>query len=237
MSQSFQFKQFSITQEHSALKLGTDAVLLGAATQFNTPKSILDIGTGTGILALMMAQKYDCSISAIDIDENSIIDAQQNVSNCRWANRIDIQNISIQEFAINTTEKFDGIICNPPFFSHSLTNPEKNKATARHTIALTPNDLFRCIDKLLNADGKASIIIPTTEKALFSEAAANNDLYLTHDIQIFPFVNSQSANRHILFYAKSWKEFSSSSIHIRNEDKTYSDEYKKLTTDYYCTIR
>lgn len=233
----FQFKQFNITQEHSALKLGTDAVLLGAATQFCNPKSILDIGTGTGILALMMAQKYDCAISAIDIDENSIIDAQQNISNSNWANRIAVKHCSIQDFAKESTEMFDGIICNPPFFSQSLINPEKNKAAARHTIALTPDDLFRCIDTLLSTYGTASIIIPTSEKTRFSEAAANNNLYISQEIQIFPFVNSPSANRSILFYAKCWKEFSSSTIHIRNEDKTYSDEYKNLTADYYCTIR
>ncbi|MBR6265199.1 MAG: 50S ribosomal protein L11 methyltransferase, partial [Bacteroidales bacterium] len=96
---SFRFQQFSISQEHSALKLGTDAVILGASATFEHPKSILDIGTGTGILALMMAQKYPCPITAIDIDEGAIADATLNVRNSPWKDRISVKTQSLQDFS------------------------------------------------------------------------------------------------------------------------------------------
>ena len=166
---SFRFQQFSISQEHSALKLGTDAVILGASTTFNNPKSILDIGTGTGILALMMAQKYPCPITAIDIDEGAIIDATLNINNSPWKERITVKAQSLQDF-LSTNVQFDGIICNPPFFSNSLANKDLRKTLARHTINLTPEILFSCIEKILSPTGQATIIVPFQGKENFISA-------------------------------------------------------------------
>ena len=234
MSTAFQFKQFAISQEHSALKLGTDAVLLGALTEFNHPQNILDIGTGTGILALMMAQKYHCAITAIDIDEGAILDAKENVKNSPWNEIITIVHGDIHN--TNFQQKFDGIICNPPFFSNSLQNPESNKAIARHTITLTPKTLFHSIETLLGENGKASIIIPFSEKNRFCENATLSGLYAIAEWIIFPKTNATSPNRCVLQFAKQWQPFTQKHIAIRNEDSSYSDEFKQVTRDYYLFV-
>lgn len=233
---AFQFKQFSISQEHAALKLGTDAVLLGSLTQFGQPNSILDIGTGTGILALMMAQKYSCPITAIDIDGNAILDAHTNVMASNWSNRISVQQISLQDFTKDSPSQFDGIICNPPFFSNSLHNPNATKAIARHTITLTPMDLFHCVETLLSEKGMASIIIPYSEKTRFCEAATQSNLHLIAEWEIYPKTNAGSPNRSILQFSKQWQPFSRNTIAIRNQDSSYSEPFKQATEEFYFNL-
>lgn len=233
---SFQFKQFSISQEHSALKLGTDAMLLGALTNFENPSAILDIGTGTGILALMMAQKHSCPITAIDIDEGAICDAQKNFTESPWHERIKVEQSSLQDFASKTEHEFDGIICNPPFFSNSLHNPSIAKTMARHTVSLTPNDLFCGIEKLISASGTASIIIPTSEKQLFIEHAQKHNLHTIKEVAIYPFATSEAPNRAVLFFSKKWSGFQRNQIHIRENDNRYRSEYKDLTKDFYIKL-
>ncbi len=236
MAQPFQFKQFSISQEHSALKLGTDAVLLGSIARFNHPKSLLDIGTGTGILALMMAQNYDCPIMAIDIDAGAIEDARLNIENSPWIGRIEAKTISVQDFVAVCSNKFDGIVCNPPFFSNSLHCDEHKKTIARHAVSLTPLDLFRSVETLLSDSGVAYVIIPSSEKMAFESAARICNLLITNEIDVYPYADSESHNRIIFSFAKSWKPLTTKSIYIRNVDRTYSCEYKDLTKDFYLHL-
>ena len=232
----FQFKQFSITQEHSALKLGTDAMLLGALTDFEKPSSIIDIGTGIGILALMMAQKHLCPITAIDIDDGAICDAQQNCTESPWHERISVECRSLQDFSNETENKFDGIICNPPFFTNSLPNPSIAKTMARHTVSLTPNDLFCGIHTLLTETGIATINIPTSEKQLFIESAQKYNLHSIKEVAIYPFATSEGPNRAILSFSKKWSGFQRTQIHIREKDNNYTSEYKDLTKDFYIKL-
>lgn len=230
---AFQFKQFSISQEHAALKLGTDAMLLGCVTSFQNPKSILDVGTGTGILSLIMAQKYSCPITAIDIDENAVIDANINVKASPWRNRITVQQISLQDFAKSTTQQFDAIICNPPFFTNGIHSPEKSKATARHCVELTAETFFSSVAAISTETCCVSIILPTSEKTRYAESATNNNFYLVQETTIFPFENSENPNRTILRFTKQWAPFTSSKLAIRKDKSTYSNEYKELTKDLY----
>lgn len=233
---SFQFKQFSVEQKHSALKLGTDAILLGALTTFHNPNAILDIGTGMGILALMMAQRYDCPITAIDIDDGAICDAQKNCTESPWHERISVECRSLQDFSNETELKFDGIICNPPFFTNSLPNPSIAKTMARHTVSLTPNDLFCAIDSLLTETGIATIIIPTSEKQLFIESTQKYKLHSIKEVAIYPFATSETPNRVVLSFSKKWSGFQKTQIHIRENDNKYTSEYKDLTKDFYIKL-
>ena len=230
---AFRFKQFSISQEHAALKLGTDAMLLGCLTSFQNPAAILDIGTGTGILSLMMAQRYPCPITAIDIDENAIIDANKNIQASPWSDRIVVQQVSFQDFVDLTTQQFDGIICNPPFFFNSLQSTNQSKAVARHTISLTPEILFSGIEKLLSSQGMASVIVPFQGKNTFIAAAAQQSLSLTKDISVFPFTQNCTANRSILTFSRQWQSLQTDKICIREEKNVYSLEYKELTKAFY----
>ena len=118
----FKFKQFIINQENSSMKVGTDGVLLGTWTKTNNAKNILDIGTGTALIALMLAQKSDAEIVAIEIDKNSYLQSLSNINESRWANRISAKHISLQNFVAQTQRKFDLIVCNPPYFSNIQLN-------------------------------------------------------------------------------------------------------------------
>ncbi|MCQ2608599.1 MAG: methyltransferase [Bacteroidales bacterium] len=233
---SFQFKQFTIEQEHAALKLGTDAVLLGAITSFENPTNILDIGTGTGILALMMAQKYNCHITAIDIDEGAVTDATYNCNNSAWKDRISVQLCSLQEFAKEQNHTFDGIICNPPFFTNCLKNSNESKTNARHTTQLSSQDLFLNAKKILSPTGAISIIIPQSERLTFAAYAQEVGLYLTYECSIYPFSDSKEPNRCVLTYSQIWNNYKKEHIHIREDKTTYTHEYKELTTDFYKQI-
>lgn len=233
---SFQFKQFTIQQEHAALKVGTDAVILGSLTSFKNPKNILDIGTGTGILALMMAQKYNSIITAIDIDEGAIADAVTNCNNSPWKDRITTQRCSLQEFTKGQNDTFDGIICNPPFFTNCLKNNNESKTNARHTTQLSPQDLFSNIEKLLSPNGVFSFIIPYNEKILFASCAQDANLYLTDECDIYPFADSNEPNRCVLTYSRIWSNFNKKHLHIREDKTTYTQEFKNITQDFYIKI-
>lgn len=231
----FTFKQFTLTQNLASLKLGTDAVILGASTEFSNPKSILDIGTGTGILALMMAQKYNCKITAIDIEKGAFENSQQNFIQSPWSKNVTSEHISLEDFTKKQTEKFDGIICNPPFFSKSLLSENTNKNIARHTITLTPENLFQNISRLLSVNGKCAIIIPYSEKQIFVEASIVNQLYVIEEVEISPFYNSP-ANRLILIFSRTWNPLIKKTISIRETPLEYSKEYKELTKEFYIHL-
>lgn len=232
----FQFKKFSISQDNTALKVGTDSVILGSFAHFDSPQNILDIGTGTGILSLMIAQKYGCSLTAIDIDEGAIFDAKYNIESSVFKDLIRVENISVQEYSKESIQKYDGIVCNPPFFSNSLLCADESKTIARHTQTLTPKDLFAAIQNLLNEKGSAYIIIPYSEKVLFNTCATEYSLYDVFELQVFPFKDSAMPNRIVVEYSKQWRSFESTSLIIRNEDRSYSEDYKTLTKDFYIRL-
>ncbi|MCD4665845.1 MAG: methyltransferase [Bacteroidales bacterium] len=123
MRKDFHFKQFNISDENSAMKVGTDAVLLGAWTDISETNNILDVGTGSGIVATILAQRSEANIDAIDIDKGSIDDAENNFDNCPWKNRLTAIHSSLQEYVKFTSKKYDLIVSNPPFFSNSLKSP------------------------------------------------------------------------------------------------------------------
>src|SRR6478736_3632457 len=137
----FEFKQFKIKQDRCAMKVGTDAVLLGAWVVPNGSKKILDIGTGTGVIALMLAQKSSAGILAIDIDRESTEQAGINVAESIFHSQIKVVHTSFQELVKNSSEKFDLIVTNPPYFIDSFKNPSERSTTARHTDSLSFEDL------------------------------------------------------------------------------------------------
>jgi len=157
----FHFKKFSIEDNKSAMKIGTDAVLLGAWTPCANESHILDIGTGSGILALMMAQRnYAIPVDAVEIDYDAAMLAHQNFKLSPWTDQICIFNTTIQQFSLLKREKYSLIICNPPFFTESLKAPDKARSIARHNDTLPVDELLSITSKLLIEKGKAEFIIP-----------------------------------------------------------------------------
>jgi len=230
---AFKCKEFSITQENSALKLGTDAFILGAFTSAVSPCNILDIGTGCGILALMLAQKYPTAkIDAIDIDEGAVKDAQENFRTSKWNNNLNALKISIQDYASLCKKKYDIIISNPPFFSDSILSTNESKNNARHTITLNAKELIKNSSSLLNKKGKLAIIIPYSNKDEYIGNALNNELFLIEELKILPF-QTKVANRVILVFSKTSNNIKQQELIIRKDNKEYTSDYIQLTKDFY----
>jgi tRNA1Val (adenine37-N6)-methyltransferase len=176
MSKPFHFKQFVIHHANAAMKVGTDGVLLGAWANVANANTILDIGTGTGLIALMMAQKSEnAKITAIEIDEDAYLEAKENVKLSHWNNRVEVLLGNIQNHQLET--KFDVIISNPPFYNSTFKQLELKRAMARHTQSLSYNDLLMNTCRLLNNNGLSYFIIPFEEEENFVSIANEYNLF------------------------------------------------------------
>ena len=154
----FAFKQFVIHHDRCAMKVGTDGVLLGAWTDVSLAHRVLEIGTGTGLVALMLAQRCGATILAIDIDKDAVGQAQENVSASPWGNRVEVGEQDVRSYETNML--FDTIVSNPPYFIDSLKCPDGQRSTARHTDTLHADELMEKVPELLTPEGKFSLIIP-----------------------------------------------------------------------------
>ena len=152
----FSFKQFTIYQDKSAFKVGTDGVLLGAVTDITGIRSILDIGSGTGLISIMLAQRSDAAITAIEPDLESFIQTAENVSRCKWNDRIKVEHTDLQKFSPDQG-KYDLIVTNPPYFSGSLKSPDLRKSATRHNDSLTTAELLKGVDRLINDEWPFSV--------------------------------------------------------------------------------
>ncbi|MBS1651811.1 MAG: methyltransferase domain-containing protein [Bacteroidetes bacterium] len=216
------------------MKVNTDAVLLGAWTQPNNSATILDIGTGTGVIAMMLAQKSKAKILAIDIDTDSAEQAIENVLESKFNTQIEVKNISFQNFILSSNAKFDLIITNPPYFTHSLKNNNKKLTIARHNDALTFIELLTGVKKVMSKKGKFNLILPTNEAKQFAELAKKEGLYLSKLLRIKTKTKSEIEKRHIMQFEFKESEFSESQLTIEDETKKeYTSEYVALTKEYY----
>lgn len=218
------------------MKVGTDAVLLGAWAKTYGVRRALDIGTGTGIIALMLAQKCGASIDAIDIDADSIHEAKQNTQNSPWSDRLHLHHISLQDFAKMQDEPYDLIVSNPPYFNDSLPATEESRTKARHTVLLPFSDLVECTAKLLAKDGKFCVILPPREGEKFREIALTKGLHLNRITRVKT-TPEKPEKRWLMQFAFTPKpQLSDSTLVIEKDNQNaqhYTDEYKELTKEYY----
>ena len=232
--QTFVFKKFSIHQHKCAHKVGTDAVLIGSWAEVSKANSILDIGTGTGIIALMMAQKSQAKIDAIDIEQGSFEQATENAEHSIWADRIQVYHNSLQAFATITDKKYDVIITNPPYFVDSSKAPDEERSHARHTDTLNFIDLITGAKKLLNDKGLFYIILPTKEAIDFKALAEKSHLYLTKLLRVKTKSTNDLEKRHIMLFRFIKEPLAEQILSIEHEGRhNYTEEYKKLTGDFY----
>jgi tRNA1Val (adenine37-N6)-methyltransferase len=228
----FIFKNFKINQEHSAFKVGTDGVLLGACADVSNKKKILDVGTGTGLIALMLAQRCDAEIVAIEPDHSSFIQASDNINSSIYAGRIKVENSSLQEFSWQDN-LFDMIISNPPYFIGSLKNTNQTKAFTRHNSSLTHNDLLNGTNRLLKPGGLLQLILPLAEGNKFIAEAFNYGFFCNTVLKIRP-VPSSEIKRLILGFSTEKKKFQEHYLTIENGNRhEFTNEYIKLTKDFY----
>jgi tRNA1Val (adenine37-N6)-methyltransferase len=231
---SFEFKKFKIRQDKCAMKVGTDAVLLGAWVVPNGSTSILDIGTGTGVIALMLAQKSTAPIVAIDIDKDSTEQAKLNVAHSIFSSHIEVLHTSLQDLASASTQKFDLIVSNPPFFVDSLKSNKDGRTMARHNDLLSFDDLLNGAKKLLADKGKFCLILPKNEALQFRDLAKTKGLYLSKLMRIRTRSEKESEKRHLMQFEFKETEFSESTLVIEEDShRNYTQQYKDLTKEYY----
>ncbi len=236
----FDFKKFRINQENCAMKVGTDGVLLGAWGSVGNSEQtkILDIGSGTGIVSLIAAQRNENAIiDAVEIDEKASFQCKSNFENSPWAERLTVHNFSLQEFAELTNKKYDYIFSNPPYFNNSLKNPDLAKSTARHTDILPYEDLAKCVAKLLKNKGVFSAIFPYIESGIFTAIAVKWGLYVNKRLEVRG--NPNKAVKRVLleFSTQRITNIESSEMSIElYERHQYSPEYIELTKDFYLKM-
>ncbi|MES2836868.1 MAG: methyltransferase [Bacteroidota bacterium] len=232
-NQEFAFKQFTIHQEKCAMKVGTDAVLLGAWVTPNNPKAILDIGTGTGVIALMIAQKTEGIVDAIEIDENAYQQATENVAASKWKDRVYVHHTSLQDFSKNATHKYDLIVSNPPYFVDSFKSNAEARNSARHADQLPFSELIKGVLNLLDENGAFCVIMPVTEGYKLRELACANNLYLTK-LTLIKTKKEKTEKRFIMQFEKQNKKLIETELVIEKNDRhAYTAEYIELTKDYY----
>ena len=229
----FQFKQFTIRQQHCAMKVGTDGTLLGAWAQASAGSCrVLDIGTGTGLIALMMAQRYpEARAIAIDIDEKAVFQAQENVSASPFADRIKVIEADVQTF--EDSEKFDSIVCNPPFFEDSLVCPDPQRTEARHTVSLGYRQLMAAAFRLLKDNGRFSVIIPADCRSRLESEAHLRGFFISRlcSVQTTP---KKSPKRYMIEFAKHpVNEIDITNGILEQSPQVRSVWYRELTQEFY----
>ena len=232
-SRGFTFKQFDIKHDKCAMKVGTDGVLLGAWAEGG--QRILDIGTGTGLIAIMMAQRYgEASVTGVDIDHDAAIQARDNASRTPFASRISIVESPVQNLSADTHGLFDAIVCNPPFFTDSLKNPDQQRAVARHADTLPYRQLFETVARLLAANGEFSAVIPADCLSQFCTEAYMANLTPSRRCAIRTTQRKQPKRYLIAFrHASCTHEFMSEEQCLQDAFGNLSGWYEQLIFDFY----
>lgn len=231
---AFQFKQFSIIQEKSAMKVGTDGVLLGAWVNTSKAKKVLDIGAGTGLISLMIAQRNkNAHILAIEIDAETSIECNHNFKNSLFKERLFVLQKDFKYY--QPTDKFDLIVSNPPFFNNSYNANSEKRNTARQTSLLSFKDLLSKTTTLLSPFGIACFIIPFLEEKKFIDLATTNNLFLNKRTRVRGNI-STAIKRSLLEFSFEKKEFIASEIAVEISRHVYTPEYIELTKDFYLKM-
>lgn len=234
-NQYFEFKQFKINQKASAMKVGTDGVLLGAWANVAETQRILDVGTGSGLIAIMLAQRTQKQtlIDAVEIEASAYEQAVENFQNCPWSSRINGFHLSFQGFCKSIQCKYDAIVSNPPFFMNGLKAKEMSRTTARHCDSLPFEDLLEASKKILTEIGNLTVILPVEEGTYFESLARINGFYLNRKVLVLP-NPGKPAKRFLLEFSLTKRDQEISSLVVENGKRhEYSTEYKELTKDFY----
>jgi tRNA1Val (adenine37-N6)-methyltransferase len=228
----FSFKQFTIYQDKCAFKVGTDGVLLGACANVTGKERILDVGTGTGLITLMLAQRCDAEITATEPDYDSFVQASENIRRSIWSSRIRIENCTLQNFKPDSSG-FDMIVSNPPYFIDSLKNPDPAKSNARHNDSLTHSDILIGAGRLLGESGLLQVIMPYNEGNIFIAEAQEYGLYCSSILKIRPTPSSE-IRRLILGFSMNRVKPAESFLTIeKGRRHEFTEEYIRLTRDFY----
>lgn len=233
----FRCKKFHVNQSGAAHPIGTDSILIGAWADLTDVRKVLDIGTGTGIIALMMAQRLsdqaDYSVDAVEIDANAAQCAQENFMASPWNKHLAINTLSIQEFAQSRPlSQYDLIISNPPFFNNSLLSPNLERQQARSTVTLNFEDLLNAVSTLLSPKGRFCVILPTLEGRQLYEMAACMGLYYTAITAVIG-KEGKPTERLMIQLERNPYFHKKDRLVIYGLDGKHTKDYQDLTKDFY----
>ena len=237
LKDTFCFKKFKIDQERCAMKIGTDSVLLGAWTNVDfEPQSILDIGAGTGVLSLMLAQRCDApTIDALEIDENAYEQCVDNFEASPWDDRLYCYHAGLDEFVDEVDEVYDLIISNPPFYSETVSSGDTSRDLARQNDTLPFTELVESVSKLLSDDGRFSVIIPFKETEEFINLANAEALYALRICHIRGHKDAPF-KRSLIEFSRTKADTKVEVLIIEKERHMYTNEYIALTKDFYLKM-
>lgn len=233
----FKFKQFTVNQDRCAMKIGTDSVLLGAWTTVeHNPYNVLDIGAGTGILSLMIAQRSNAEqIEAIEIDDEAFEQCAENFENSPWSDRLFCFHASLLEYMEAVDEKFDLIICNPPFYSEDYKTKDKSRDLARFSDAMPLEHIIFAVINFLSDKGKFSVIIPHKEEENYIEEASLIGLFPNRILRVRGNEKSD-LKRSLIEFSYSERPIKISELIIETERHQYTQDYINLTKDFYLKM-
>lgn len=230
----FRFKQFTIEQDRTAMKVGTDGVLLGAWVSLRGDEGrILDIGTGTGVIALMLAQRSGAMVDGVEIDSDGAEQARENAEMSSWAERVAIYCCDIQSYVCGDGG-YDLIVSNPPYFVSSMLSPSAQRTKARHTTDLSFRDLGEAVVRMLNPNGRFALILPPVEMQLF-EREVGGELFVVRRCDVYSRVGV-AVKRQLCEFSRTPSEGEPQNETLIIEGEThlqYTDEYRDLTREFY----
>lgn len=229
----FFFKRFALFHHRSTMKIGTDAIMLGRWVEVNDDDEVLDIGTGCGLLPLMLAQKGIKSADAVEIDKDSCDEAAQNFSNSAWKSRLFAINDDVKHYVEHCTKKYDLIVSNPPFFFGDNIPEKEKKGLARHTNTLSYNDLLISVKKLLKPDGRFALVLPARESLTFLKNAENQGFFLEKEMKIVPIEGKEPNRINMQLVVNQVDKVVSETFVMRHPDHSFTKEYKEFLKDYY----
>ncbi|MDL2245441.1 methyltransferase [Parabacteroides sp. OttesenSCG-928-J18] len=232
----FHFKQFTIRHDKCAMKVGTDGVLLGAWAYADKAKRVLDIGTGSGLIALMIAQRSQALIDAIDIDEGAYVQSLENVADSPFSERIRVFHQSLEQFASEKRDSYDLIVSNPPYFISSLKPPTENRSIARHTDTLALDDLIRLSRSMLSDDGRLALILPYDQEKQLYDLTESEGLFVIRQTNVIPVVGSRPKRLLVEIIQKPSPTLTIETLTIEVERHKYTPEYQTLTSAYYLNM-
>lgn len=234
MDLHFQFKQFSLVKNTCGMPVSTDGILLGAWAKAKMNDNILDIGTGTGLLALMMAQRFPAShILAVDIDEEAVNTARFNVARSPWANTIKVEHTDVT--AWRHPPLFETVICNPPYFDNGQRAKNEKRAQSRHTHTLSHDALLHMIQKCLTENGRAHLILPTLQADALLQNAPSFSLYCHHSTSVRT-TPIKAVSRKLITLSKQITTKQLNDEIIIQEGGKYTSAFISLTKDFYLKM-
>lgn len=228
----FQFKQFRVEQDKTAMKVCTDSCIFGAWVNCENTNRILDIGTGTGLLSLMLAQRCSAQIEAVEIDADAAAQAKENFEASPWSGRLNLIHQDFKVFAGAVTEKYNLIVSNPPFYEGSLKSPDEARNKAMHLSELSFGDLINGVKNCLNESGKFAVLLPVYESGLLKKICEQADLYPEKCLKIRN-TEQESFIREITLYSFFSNSMQTEELFIRDKSGEYSTGFKNLLQEYY----